>query len=58
MLIVHLKTENMLSLFLCFFKLRFTYRTILSVENECSFDKGQDLVVVKDNGYQVALQNI
>ncbi|SEN09246.1 hypothetical protein [Niastella yeongjuensis] len=48
----------MLSLFLCFFKLRFTYRTILSVENECSFDKGQDLVVVKDNGYQVALQNI
>jgi hypothetical protein len=47
-----------MSLFLRFFKLRFTYRAILAVENECSFDKGHELAVVKDNGYQVALQNI
>ncbi len=46
-----------MSLFLRFFKLRFTYRTILAVENECSY-KGQQLLVVKDNGYQVTLQNI
>jgi hypothetical protein len=47
-----------MSLFLRFFNLRFTYRTILSIENECSFDKKQELLVVKDNGYQVALRNI
>jgi hypothetical protein len=47
-----------MSLFLRFFKLRFTYRTILSVENECCFDKKQELLAVKDNGYQVALQSI
>jgi len=57
LLIVHLKTENM-SLFLRFFKLRFTYRTILSIENECCFYKEQELLVIKDKGYQVALQNI
>jgi hypothetical protein len=47
-----------MSLFLRFFKLRFTYRTLLAVENECSFDKGQELLVVKNNGYQVTLQHI
>jgi hypothetical protein len=47
-----------MSLFLRFFKLRFTYRTIFAIENECCFDKKQELLVVKDSGYQVALQNI
>ncbi|MFL5747130.1 MAG: hypothetical protein ACJ751_20800 [Niastella sp.] len=47
-----------MSFFLRFFKLRFTYRTILSIENECCFDQKQELLVVKDNRYQVALQNI
>ena len=47
-----------MSLFLRFFNLRFTYRLLLSIENECCGDIEHEPLVVKDNRYQVVTQNI
>jgi hypothetical protein len=47
-----------MSLFLRFFKLPFTYRTLLSIENECCGDMELSPLVVTGNGAQVALGTI
>lgn len=47
-----------MSLFLRFFKLPFTYRLILSIENECCGDQEYNPLVVIDNGHQAALGTI